>query len=146
MYPALRLVSDSGPRDAAPRGPSGSKPRNGSHRASTILVAEDEVLIRMAASDFLRHYGYRVLEAANALEVQALFKAGEPIEVVFSDVNMPGEMNGFDLAEWVYRQYPDVKVILTSGAARATDADTPLLQKPYDHDDLLARIKKLLMA
>jgi len=146
MYPALRLVSDNGPRDPAPRGPFGSKPRNGNHRASTILVAEDEVLIRMAASDFLRHYGYRVLEASNALEALALFRAGEPIEVVFSDVNMPGEMSGFELADWVYRQYPDVKVILTSGLARATDTDTPLLQKPYDHDDLLARIKKLLMA
>jgi CheY-like chemotaxis protein len=145
MYPALRLVSDNGPRGAGQPGARGAKPRNGNSRVSTILVAEDEVLIRMAASDFLRYCGYRVLEAANAAEALALFRAGEPIEIVFSDVNMPGDMNGFELAEWVHRQYPDVKVILTSGIAQAVDTDTPLLQKPYDHDDLLARIKKLLM-
>lgn len=98
----------------------------------------------MAASDFLRYCGYRVIEAANSAEALALFRAGEPIKIVFSDVNMPGDMNGFELAEWVHRQYPDVKVILTSGIARPVDTDTPLLQKPYDHDDLLARIKKLL--
>jgi CheY-like chemotaxis protein len=145
MYPALRLISGGGQRGFGERGAPGGKPRNGNSHTSTILVAEDEVLIRMAASDFLRYCGYRVLEAANATEALALFRAGEPIEVVFSDVNMPGEMNGFELAEWVHQQYPDVKVILTSGVMQAADPDTPLMQKPYDHDDLLARIKKLLM-
>lgn len=141
------------PGDPADAG-SGSrvrpKPGNGVHRPSTLLVVEDEVLIRMPVADYLRDCGFRVLEAANAGEAQALFEAGEPIEIVFSDIQMPGEINGFALAQWIRIRHPDVRVILTSGVASAAKhadevcADSPFLSKPYSYEMLLGHIRTLL--
>lgn len=68
------------------------------------------------------------------------------VDIVFSDINMPGSIDGFGLAHWVRRERPDLKVILTSGAghgARA-EADAPVLAKPYDHAELERRIRALL--
>jgi CheY-like chemotaxis protein len=75
-------------------------------------VVDDEILIRKAVADFLRACGYRVLEASNAAEAQVVFKAGAPVEILISDVNMPGHMNGFCLAQWVRQEYPDVLAII----------------------------------
>jgi CheY-like chemotaxis protein len=149
MYPALRLVANGLPPsdtggDRAPAAKSG----NGKERKPTLLVVEDEVLIRLSVAESLRESGYRILEASNADEAQSIFTAGEPVEVVFSDVNMPGEMSGFDLAHWIKQEFPDVKVLLTSGATPASGENTfdgPFLSKPYSHHVLLAQIKRLLM-
>jgi CheY-like chemotaxis protein len=127
-----------------------AKAKNGERQPPTILVVEDEVLIRMAVGMYLRECGYRVLEAASAAEAQVILKAGEPIEIVFSDINMPGTMDGADLAEWVRRNFPDVKVILTSGVTNLAKNAAELcssgkvLDKPYDHESLAQHIKKLL--
>lgn len=116
----------------------------------TILIVEDEVLIRMSISDYLRDCGYRVIEAGDGDEALAVLKTDTHIDVVFSDVQMPGEANGFGVAQWVRRERPGVQVILTSGitdAARQAGAlceDGPLLDKPYDPADVLRRIKRLL--
>ncbi len=160
MRPNLRLVSRF---DFAPSGygssdheagASGQKPRNGNgHKhKSTILVVEDEVLVRVPLADFLRQQNYRVLEAGSADEAKVILESREPIELVFSDVHMPGSMNGFELAQWVRQQYPDVNVILTSGVSQlVTTAGYgaelgPVLPKPYSLDTVLAQIKRLLMA
>jgi CheY-like chemotaxis protein len=145
------LVSASSPPPSA-HGHDGkqTKSGNGPSRPPTVLVVEDEILIRMAVADYLRDCGYRVLEASSAAEAVAIFKAGEPVELVFSDVNMPGDMNGFALATWVREQHPDVKVILTSGVANtacnAQDvcANGPVLAKPYVYETLAAHIRRLL--
>jgi CheY-like chemotaxis protein len=114
-------------------------------------VVEDEVLTRLAIADFLRQNGFRVLEASNAEEAQAVLRAGEPVELVFTDVSMPGRMNGFELAHWIHRSYPDVRVLLTSGAenlsAKAGYGQTegPLLSKPYVFEAVLVQIKRLLL-
>ena len=117
-----------------------------------VLVVEDEVLVRMVIADYLRDCGYAVIEAGSAKEAVALFEADVEVDVVFSDVQMPGEMDGFGLAHWVHRHRPDTEVILTSGAVKAADAaadlcdDGPLLQKPYDSDDVARRIRQLMAA
>ena len=81
--------------------------------APTILVVEDEVLIRLAVSDYLRDCGYRVVETGSGDEaVTILTKTDVRIDVVFTDVSMPGGLNGFGLAQWVRRERPDVRVIL----------------------------------
>jgi CheY-like chemotaxis protein len=101
---------------------------------STILVVEDEILTRMATADHLRDCGFRVLEAADAEEARTLLRASEPIELVFSDINMPG-MNGLALASWIAREFPDVKIVLTSGDnanAAAAGVTAVYLEKPYD--------------
>lgn len=115
-----------------------------------VLVVEDEVLVRMVIADYLRDCGYHVLEAGSGREAITLFEAQLAIDVVFSDVQMPGDTDGFALARWVRANRPGVHVILTSGVARASDAaaelcdDGPLLEKPYEAGEVERRIKLLL--
>ena len=120
--------------------------KNGVQRVSTILIVEDDILIRMATSDHLREGGHRVLEAADAEEARTLLRAAEPIEVVVSDINMPG-MDGIKLALWIAQEFPDVKVVLTSGDLRnaaAARVAAHYLEKPYDLDALGRLVKQLL--
>jgi CheY-like chemotaxis protein len=116
----------------------------------TVLVVEDEVLIRLVIADYLRDCGYKVHEAANADEALAILQAPEvSIDVVFSDVEMPGSMDGFGLARWVRSNKPDIQVILTSGVQRSADIAAtlceagPLLQKPYPSEDVVQRVRQL---
>ena len=99
--------------------------------AETVLVVEDEVLIRMVISQYLRECGYRVIEAANADE--ALIVLQEPelrIEVVLSDVEMPGSMDGFGLSRWVRQNRQGLEVVLVSGPKRAKRGSSPAWRKP----------------
>lgn len=116
----------------------------------TVLVVEDEVLIRMAVSDYLRECGFHVVEAGNAEEAIEVLKADTAVDIVFSDVNMPGGLDGFGLAQWIRRERPQLKVILTSGVTRKVkEAGTlcehgPFLAKPYHHGELEQQIRQLL--
>ena len=116
----------------------------------TILVVEDEVLIRMAVSDYLRECGFHVIEAGSGDEAVEVLKADTAVDIVFSDVNMPGSLDGFGLAQWIRRERPRLKVILTSGISRkAKEAgdlceDGPFIDKPYHHRDLERHIRQLL--
>ena len=117
----------------------------------TLLVVEDEHLIRSGVADFLRECGWRVLEAASAAEAIEILESGAPIELVFSDIQMPGAMDGFGLGRWVREHRPGVRVILTSGVIGASDAATALcdegpIAKPYDYQHLAERIRHHLGA
>ena len=116
-----------------------------------MLVVEDEILIRWVTSEHLRQCGYRVVEAGSGDDaVEVLRRSAFTISVVFSDVTMPGSIDGFALAQWVRKHRPDVKVILTSGIAKAVTAadapyvEAPVISKPYSTTELERRIKKLL--
>ncbi len=113
-----------------------------------ILVVEDEVLIRMTVSDHLRECGFRVLEAASGDEARRIFEAGETVDLVFSDIQMPGSLDGFSLARWVRSTRPGLPVLLTSGyvksAELAKELCTEIVGKPYDHDDLVRRLRHLI--
>src|ERR1700741_695356 len=75
----------------------------------TILVVEDEVLVRMPISQYLRDCGYRVIEAANAQEAVTVLSHEETVvDVVFTDIEMPGALDGFGLAKWVREHRPGV--------------------------------------
>ena len=116
----------------------------------TILVVEDDVLVRNLVAAYLRECGFDVLEANGADEAVRVLQADVPVDIVFSDIQMPGSMDGFGLAQWVRRERPWLKVILTSGAARtAKEAGDlcehgPVLAKPYDHAELERHIRALL--
>ena len=113
----------------------------------TILVVEDDVLVRNLAAAYLRDGGFAVIEANSADEAIRVLQAEVPVDIVFSDIQMPGSMDGVGLAQWVRRERPWLKVILTAGAARtAKEAGDlcPILAKPYDHGELERRIRSLL--
>ncbi len=103
-----------------------------------VLVVEDDPLVRETVLQRLEAIGYAVLEAATIEAALDLLAAGEPVDLVFSDVVLPGRDSGYDLVDAVRRTYPDVAVLLTSGHVsktqmpRAPDASDPeLLSKPY---------------
>lgn len=117
----------------------------------TILVVEDEVLIRAALADYLRDCGFHVLEAASGDEAKTLVeRGGQPIDLVFSDIQMPGATDGFTLARWLRAHHPQIKVILTSGAVRSSQIAHdlcdlhPIEAKPYRIALVLQRIQTLL--
>ena len=82
-----------------------SMPAQADHgpETSTILVVEDEVLIRLMISKYLREFGHKVVEARNAAEATRILQSDEPVETEFSDIRMPGDMNGIGLAQWIDR-------------------------------------------
>jgi CheY-like chemotaxis protein len=117
----------------------------------TVLVVEEDVLIRMVIADYLRECGYRVYEAVNAGEALAMLESPEvSIDIVFSDVLTPGDMDGFGLAHWVRANKPGVQVVLTSGVERSAEIAAtlceagPLLQKPSPPRDVVDRIRQLV--
>jgi DNA-binding NtrC family response regulator len=152
MYIPVKFTANEFSSGGGSKGARAAKPTNGVHRRPTILLVEDEILLRAAVAEFLRDSNYRVLEASNAVEAQAVMQSKEPIELVFSDVRMPGELSGFDLAAWIRQQYPDVSVLLTSGFFDLQSASGYgkehglILQKPYSFDELLAHVKRLLLS
>lgn len=116
----------------------------------TVLVVEDEVLVRTAIAEYLRHCGYRVIETASADEALIVLQEKNiQIDIVFSDVEMPGGMDGFGLAKWVRAHRPDLQIILTSTLTKAAHAagelceDGPHLEKPYEPQQVIEWIKKL---
>jgi len=124
-----------------------SLPTPHSHAAATVLVVDDEVLLRLSIADRLREEGFAVIEAANANEAIAILKAAMVIDVVLTDVTMPGSMDGVGLARFVESQRPDIKVILTSGILVAAPAQCRLdgfFLKPYDPASIVRLIRALL--
>jgi two-component system, response regulator PdtaR len=116
----------------------------------TIMVVEDDVLVRTVAGAFLREYGFDVIEAGRADEAVRVLSAGVRIDLVFSDVNMPGPMDGFALAAWLQQNHPHIKVILTTGAHATMERAGEIvkrgevLAKPYRYEALLGRIREML--
>jgi DNA-binding response OmpR family regulator len=106
------------------------------------------VLILVA--EYLRDCGYRVFEAAGVAEAKAVLDADAPVDLVFTDVNLPSEENGFMLASWIRQHHSGTQVLLTSGIANATEKagdlceSGPLLAKPYTANVVLQRIQTLL--
>ncbi len=118
----------------------------------TVLVVDDEVLVRMVIAAYLRDCGYRVVEAASADEAMLVIEHDEEgaVGVVLSDVEMAGEPDGFALAKWIRGRRPACEVILAGTAARAAEAagdlceHGPMLAKPYEPQAVLDRIRRLL--
>jgi len=115
--------------------------------SATVLVVEDEALVRMPIAEYLRDCGYNVLEAEDAGEAIGLVDSDEAVDVVFSDVRMPGDMDGFGLARWIRDHHPEVPVLLTSGYSTRRDAEAErvrLIEKPYSQAQVVDRIRALI--
>ena len=119
--------------------------------APIALVAEDEVLLRLALAEHLRGAGFQVLEAANGLEAQLIMAAADRVDVVISDVHMAQPGEGIELALWFAVNHPQVPVILTSGSRGVAQSPvlaqcsnvTDFVPKPYAREELerLARAR-----
>lgn len=108
----------------------------------TVLIVEDEVILRMAVSAHLREAGFIVIEAVNADEAVDVLQANHEIKLVFSDINMPGALDGDDLADLVNERYPELCLLLASGVGQR--GSRPFLAKPYSFIALQRRIEELL--
>ena len=113
--------------------------------SAKLLVAEDDIFIRAMIAEFLRDAGFDVVEAANADEAIAIFESGTEIDLLFSDVKMPGTMDGNELARRVKVRWPATHVMLTSGYSSAlldSQDKTParVMPKPYRPLSVLAAI------
>jgi DNA-binding response OmpR family regulator len=116
--------------------------------APSVLIVEDEPLIRMALADELLEENYRVLQAANAVEAKTYFRADEPIALVIADIDLPG-MDGLAFANWVRGEFADVKIVLMSGDSKHLPAARQLgifLAKPFPYRQLIQIAKDLCPA
>lgn len=115
----------------------------------TILVVVDDVLARMAVSGYLRECGYTVVEAGDAAQAREVLEADVTIDIAFTDLAAPKSRESFALVQWIRRERPAIKVILTSGltpTARAAGElceHGPMLERPYHPAELERRIRTL---
>jgi DNA-binding NtrC family response regulator len=117
-------------------------------RKHVVLVVEDDVLIRFLIGDHLRDVGFNVLEASNVRDAMTLIASQVRIDLVFSDINMPGDMDGCALANWLRVFSPKIPVILTSGAKPPRLIIEPtsrgFIIKPYAVEEAERHIREVL--
>jgi two-component system, response regulator PdtaR len=114
-----------------------------------VFVVEDEPLVRMTAADELEEAGFHVLEAANADVALAVLEArSDEVQVLFTDVDMPGSMDGMALAEQVHQRWPHIRLLISSGYARPHPDEIPdhghFVPKPYCGDTLVQHIAEMM--
>jgi len=112
------------------------------YRATTpaVLIVEDEPLVRLCAVETVEAAGFTVIEAANADEAIRILENRRDIRVVFTDIHMPGSMDGLKLADAVRNRWPPIKIIVTSGRESVAEQDLPagsrFFAKPYDPSEI----------
>jgi CheY-like chemotaxis protein len=115
--------------------------------SGVVLIVEDELLIRLYAADMLEEAGYRVIEASNADEAIKFLETRTDIRFIFTDIDMPGSMDGLKLAAAVRDRWPPVKIIVTSGHRFPKESDMPaggrFLPKPYQSSDIVGALEAL---
>jgi len=118
------------------------------HSAASVLVVEDEALVRLTVVDMLEDAGFRVYEADGADRALRTLEERRDIDALLTDIDMPGSMDGLELARRVGRRWPDVRVIVTSGGARYTRLELPtggiFIPKPYSAARVVAKLKAML--
>jgi CheY-like chemotaxis protein len=115
-----------------------------------VLVVEDEPLIRLVATDTIEEAGFAAFEASDARQAIALLERHKEIRILFTDVNMPGDMDGVSLAHYVHSRWPEVKIVVTTGRCAVAQPDLPegsaLLPKPYRLTHLIGTLQELTAA
>ena len=112
-----------------------------------ILIVEDEFLLRMDSAELIENAGFEVFQAGNADEAIEILKARSGIHVVFTDIQMPGSMDGLKLARFVRNRWQPIKIVATSALLRVEDDDLPagsvFLPKPYRGTEVVATLRQL---
>jgi CheY-like chemotaxis protein len=113
-----------------------------------VLVVEDETLLRWHAVAMIEDAGFDVIEAGNAAEAISVLEARTDIRVIFTDIQMPGSIDGLRLAHLVRNRWPPIKIIATSGQLRLRDYELPeggrFLPKPYSVGQITGTLRELL--
>jgi CheY-like chemotaxis protein len=113
-------------------------------KKTVVLVVEDEWLLRTVAVGMVEDAGFEAIEAANADEAIAILESRTDITILFTDINMPGSIDGLKLAHAVRNRWPPVKIIIASGQVRLTTDEMPtgsrFFSKPYRQQDLTSAL------
>lgn len=113
-----------------------------------ILVVEDEPFILFVMGEHLQDEGFTVSLARNANEALSLLEKNADISLMFTDIDMPGGMNGLALSSMVRDRWPSVKIIITSGQRQVEITEIPdgamFFSKPYDHEEVVSSMRELL--
>ena len=147
----VRLYFPRSERSAVAGEPARAVALDAAAGGETVLVVEDRPDVRKMAVMALTQLGYKMIEAANAAEALAAIEAGNKIDLVFSDIVMPGTMSGLELAQEIRRRNLPVAILLTSGYAspqalreQAQAAGLPVIAKPYRLVELAEQVRAAL--
>ena len=115
---------------------------------AVVLVVEDEMLLRMRAVDMVEDAGFTPVEAVDADEAVAILEARSDIALLFTDIQMPGSMDGLKLAHAVHKRWPPIKIILVSGQLKQASLDIPVdscfFGKPLEAKEMIAEIQSMI--
>jgi CheY-like chemotaxis protein len=115
---------------------------------AVILVVEDEMLLRMRAVDMVEDAGYTSVEAVDADEAIAILESRSDIALLMTDIQMPGSMDGLELAHCVHERWPPIKIILVSGQLNLTTikipADSRFIGKPLEAGEMIAQMQSMI--
>jgi CheY-like chemotaxis protein len=115
---------------------------------AVVLVVEDEMLLRMRAVDIVEDAGYTSVEAVDADEAVAILESRSDIALLFTDIQMPGSMDGLGLAHSVRDRWPPIKIILVSGQVKPINSDIPaescFFGKPLEDKAMIAQIQNMI--
>jgi two-component system, response regulator PdtaR len=113
-----------------------------------VLIVEDEILLRLHAREVIEDGGFDVVEAKNADDAISILEQRNDVVLIFTDINMPGSMDGLKLTHFVKDRWPPIKIIATSGHARITADDLPegshFVPKPYQPTEIADAIHQLV--
>ena len=113
-----------------------------------VLVVEDEMILRMRAVDIVEDAGFTPIEAVNADEALAILESRSDIDLLFTDIQMPGSMDGLKLAHAVHERWPSIKIILVSGKLTPTDAEKPIhsrfFGKPLEVKQMILEMQDMI--
>src|ERR1700726_1605555 len=113
-----------------------------------VLVVEDEMLLRMRAVNIVEDAGFTAIEAVNADEALAILEARSDVDLLFTDIQMPGSMDGLKLAHAVCERWPSIKIILVSGKLTPTDSERPtdsrFFGKPLEVKQMIAEMQQMI--
>lgn len=117
---------------------------------STILVVEDDEILRTCTANVVADAGFSPVQAANAAEAFAILESRSDIALLFTDIQMPGSMDGLDLARTVHERWPAIKIILVSGRVELSERERPVnsrfSQKPFAIKQMLQGLQEMISA
>ena len=116
--------------------------------SANVLVVEDEMVLRLRAVDIVEDAGFTAVEAINADEALAILESRSDISLLFSDIQMPGSMDGLGLAHVVHKHWPSIKIIVVSGQVTPPCSDLPpcsrFFGKPLEAGQMIAQMRSMI--